>query len=269
MATKTKKRATAAKAAQPKRKKYKKHFLTQVIARIDFAPVEKLGHKGPPKPFYEAIRSRFPIAETKTLIARSLQIGPGDQKPQEMSQELREWVYHGKVRDKYLSVAQNMLAVEYSTYQTFEILREDFLKGIDALRTTFGDIQATRLGLRYIDNIELNEENPTDWKKYLHPNLLSIFKIATDLKTIARAFQILEINDGETCIRFQFGMPNPDYPAPIRKKTFTMDTDAYCNLLLSRDEVAQYLDRFHSQINRLFESVITDGLREKMGVTHG
>src|SRR5215831_16960077 len=86
--------------APPKRKKYKKNFLKQVIARIDFTPIDAIEPKGPPKAFYESIKDRFPIPETKTILAKSLRIGPGAEKTEETSHELREWVYHGKARDK-------------------------------------------------------------------------------------------------------------------------------------------------------------------------
>jgi uncharacterized protein (TIGR04255 family) len=264
MAKKATSESAGASRAPPKRKKYKKNFLKQVIARIDFTPLEGMAPKGPPKSFYEAIKDRFPIPETKEVLARNLRISP--EKTEETSEKIREWIYHGKARDKYLALGKAVLAVEYSTYDFFEVLSADFLAAVAALRDAFEDIQVTRLGLRYIDNIEFDEENPTDWSQYLQPNLLAIFNIVPDQKTISRAFQILELNDGETSLRFQFGMPNPDYPAQIRKKVFIMDTDAYCTLMLSHDEITKYLNSFHERINQMFESVITDGLRKKMGV---
>src|SRR5207302_3519038 len=134
----------------------------QVIARIDFRPLEKMEPKGPPKSFYSAIKSRFPIPETKEIIAASLQIGP--EKATQTSQKRHEWLYYGKARSKYLAVSEGWLAVEYSTYRSFEGLRDDFLAAVDALCGAYEGVQVTRLGLRYIDNIELNEPGPTDWK---------------------------------------------------------------------------------------------------------
>jgi uncharacterized protein (TIGR04255 family) len=264
MAKRTTNQTPATSPAAPKRKKYKKNFLKQVIARIDFNPLRDFEPKGPPKSFYEAIKDRFPIPETKKVIAPNLRIGA--EKAEVTGEEHREFIYHSKARDKYLALGREVLAVEFSTYDSFEVLSADFLAAVGALDKAFEEVQVTRLGLRYIDNIELYEENPTDWSQYLHPNLLAIFKIVPDQKLISRAFQILEINDGETSLRFQFGMPNPDYPAQIRKKSFIMDTDAFCTLMLNFGEITKYLNEFHDRINQTFESVITDGFRKKMGV---
>ena len=52
----------------PVRKKYKKNFLKKVVVRVDFSDV-KMELKGPAKAFIGAIKSRFPIAEVKKLIA--------------------------------------------------------------------------------------------------------------------------------------------------------------------------------------------------------
>jgi uncharacterized protein (TIGR04255 family) len=126
-------------------------------------------------------------------------------------------------------------------------------------------LQVKRLGLRYIDSLDFpNENNPIAWHDYLDERLLAIFKIATNPKTISRAFQILEFNYGDYNLRFQYGMPNPDYPAPIRKKAFTLDYDAYCTLLLSQEEIVQYLSTFHQKLKAAFEEIITQKLRDVM-----
>ena len=53
-------------------------------------------------------------------------------------------------------------------------------------------------------------------------------------------------------------MHNPDFPAPIKKKIFILDYDAYCSGILTKDEIFKNLPIFHAEIQRLFESSITD-----------
>ncbi len=246
----------------PVRKKYKKNFLKKVVVRVDFSDV-KMELKGPAKAFIGAIKSRFPIAEVKKLIAHSLRIG--GKKNEELKGQRNEWLFHAKDRDKFLVIAEDFLAIEISAYKNFELLCEDFLSAVDALNHSYGDIMVSRVGLRYVDHIELDETNPTEWSDYLHADLLAGFNLAQDRKTVTRTFNILETNDGEVAIRFQFGMPNEDYPAVIRKKSFVMDTDAYTNLVMSQGDIKKYLNILHDRINALFESVIKDGLCENGG----
>lgn len=103
-----------------------------------------------------------------------------------------------------------------------------------------------------------------EWDKYLKPELNSIFAIADNKKTISRVFHVLEFNYGEDSLRFQFGMYNPDYPAPKRKKIYTLDYDMYATKILDKSDMEKTLDCFHEKVNRSFEEVITDELRKIM-----
>ena len=120
------------------------------------------------------------------------------------------------------------------------------------------------MGLRYLDKIELDERNPTDWSRYLRGDLLAIFNLADDRSTVSRALHWIEFNYGDTHLRFQYGMANPDYPAPIRQKVFMLDYDGYCTLPLNKDEVGEYLSRLHEKTRAAFEEVLRSPLRRKM-----
>jgi uncharacterized protein (TIGR04255 family) len=167
---------------------------------------------------------------------------------------------------KTLTINQIAIFVSYKKYNAFEDLKQDFLQTLLALFGSFPDVQVSRLGLRYINNIMLDNGTPFSWEDYLNENMLSIFKLAPDQKTLTRALSILEFNFNDFNVRYQFGMPNPDYPAQIKRKFFVIDLDAYYQGLLERDEVEANLTRFHDKIQTLFEQSITDKLR---GLMHG
>lgn len=244
------------------RRKYKKDFLNKVIVRIDFDTPLPIDVKGPAKGIYDTVKVRFPITEEKKIIGKELLIGPDATK--ERSIESKEWHYYGKNREKHLTITPNMIFIEYNKYEYFEMLREDFLSVLDALFKAYSKLQIKRLGLRYIDNIDISNETPTEWDKYLKPELNTIFTIAENKETISRAFHVLEFNYGEDLLRFQFGMFNPDYPASIKKKIYTLDFDMYVTKLLDKTEVEDTLDRFHEKVSCFFEEMITDELRRIM-----
>ncbi len=56
-------------------------------------------------------------------------------------------------------------------------------------------------------------------------------------------------------------MYNPDYPAPIKKKRFTLDLDAYYQGFHDKDEIQKNLDKYHDKIQELFELSITEKFR--------
>jgi len=59
-------------------------------------------------------------------------------------------------------------------------------------------------------------------------------------------------------------MHNPDFPAPIKKKIFILDYDAYYDGFVERTEVETRLTLFHDKIQDLFEWSIQPKLREIM-----
>ncbi len=63
----------------------------------------------------------------------------------------------------------------------------------DALCTLHQEeLVVSRFGLRYINQIEIDEGELTDWNKWLIPELLTSFTLADDVNTVSRAFNVLE-----------------------------------------------------------------------------
>ena len=94
--------------------------------------------------------------------------------------------------------------------------------------------------------------------------LLAIFSFPDDPKTISRAFHNLVLNYGDMSVRFQYGMHNPDFPVPIRKKVFILDYDAYYEGPQSFEDVKLNIDKFHERVESLFEASISNKLRDLM-----
>ena len=66
-------------------------------------------------------------------------------------------------------------------------------------------------------------------------------------------------------LNFRYGMFNPEYPNFLKKNDFVLDFDFFTNdVIESVDSIIQILDKGHSEIQSLFESSITDSLREVM-----
>lgn len=266
------KKAAAATANKPSRKKYQSNFLSKVIARVDFSPALEISESEPPQ-IFPKLRARFPSSELQVSAHQKIELSDtGNESGTKFSVERKHhWQFHGKNRDRYLEVTQNAVLVNYEAYESFERLRDDFLPMVDHILGDVDGLRIHRLGLRYVDSIELKESKPTEWQSYLKGDLLTSFNLADDAKTISRAFNVIEFNYGDDMqLRFQYGMPNPDFPAPIKKKLFILDWDAYAaGVSLGLHDIENYLEHFHEKINSSFEEVITDNLRKKMGVTNG
>jgi uncharacterized protein (TIGR04255 family) len=240
---------------------YKRNFLTEVIARLDFvSPVAGITAELP-KTLSDGLLTHFPIAEPKKMFSQTIQVlpTPVTSPPKE---EFTQWNFFGMRREKRVVLTPSFLFVSFRTYETYEKLREEFLAILKPFFQEFPVAQPSRMGLRYINNLELPQENPLKWDKYINRRLLSLFSFTIREAEPARVFHNLEVAYPDFNLRFQFGMHNPDYPAPIRQPVFVLDFDAYHKGLIAPPEVEGLLDKFHGAVQSLFEKSITAGLRE-------
>lgn len=240
---------------------YRRNFLGAVIARADFlSPIEALA-SALPADLGKVATSRFPIAEPRKASVQEVAFSAEDLSTRRT--EFTEWIFHGKDREKTLYISQNSLWIEVKRYQRYELLRDDFEAVLSAFVRAHPQAQISRLGLRYVNRVELQEPNPLDWARYLADYTLAIFQQANPAQ-LARALHVLELNLGDFNLRFQYGMPNPDFPAPIKRKLYVLDFDAYAQGPQENERIGTSLDAFHGVIQARFEATITGALREKM-----
>lgn len=241
---------------------YAKTFLKDVILRIDFVSPVPAINISLPKSVTTIISKYFPIAEPRNIQEISFGL-PGEAEKKQGVE--KDWVFHGKQREKLLSIVTNAMYIKMTVYTSFEDLKQQFVDIADVLFREFPDIQGRRLGLRYINQLNLRGEDPFNWKLYLNKNLLSMFNVQQDKKRIIRAISTMELNyEDDFRLRFTYGMHNPDYPATIKKKQFVLDYDAFSEGFLTKDDIIQNIDLFHAEIQNLFENSITDKLRDVM-----
>ena len=245
-------------------RKYRAPFLKEVIVRLDFSsPVTKLA-KTVPQGLKQMVLRSFPISEPKDFIGKELEVTKHTTK--EKILEGTNWFFHSTDRQRTLAVFIDNVNITYREYDSFDVLKQDFLPIVEELFGTYKDLEGKRLGLRYINEITLSENSVLDWTKYLDERLLASLNFPRDPSKICRAFNNLELNYGDLIIRFQYGMYNADYPATIRKKSFILDYDAYYKGPQNLEDVKHNIDIFHEAIQTLFEYSISDELRILMGV---
>jgi uncharacterized protein (TIGR04255 family) len=241
---------------------YESPFLKEVIVRIDFAsPVEALSGNIPSKIGNEAL-SRFPISEPRKMLTQELQFS--DKKLSHRRQEFMEWNYHGIDREKRLKIAPNFVLASFFRYSSYELLKDDFVSIIEKIFSAYPDLRGSRLGLRYINKLDPRDANPFEWAAYIDQRILGLFSRFTDREHITRLFNITEFKYDDIQVKFQFGAPNPDFPAVIRRPLFVLDIDAYVQGLQDFAEITGNMDRAHDRIQTLFEESITDELRGLM-----
>lgn len=243
---------------------YKHTPIKKVIFRIDFlAKVPELNDSLPSE-ITDVIKTSFPIAEPKNVVARTLQISNTNVLDQNTN--IKEWHFHTAERNATLIIKEDSFAILINNYISFENINQVLSETIDVFFNHYKGLLSRRIGLRYINEIAIEEENPFDWNEYINPNLTSIFNVTENPKNIIRAFHNLEIKIDEIMLKFQYGMINPDYPALIKKKIFILDLDASFTGILKHHEIDSFIKKQHLVIQNQFEYSITQKLRDKFGL---
>ena len=239
---------------------YKNTPIKKVIFRIDFLEKVTELNESLPSQITDVIKKSFPVAEPKDIVARTLQISNTDVTDKNVN--VKEWHFHTAERNATLIIKQDSFAILINNYISFQKIQEVLTEIKDVFFTHFSGLLSRRIGLRYVNEINMTEQNPFEWDDYINPNLTSIFKVCNDHKNIIRAFHNLEIRHDEVMLKFQYGMHNPDYPALIKKKIFTLDFDASYSGILKQHEINDYLTKQHIVIQNQFEASITEKLRQ-------
>lgn len=242
---------------------YKRNFLDKVVFRLDFEVPFLTERAAPKEPVLKAIKKFFPVPEPKTSKHMQVFINPETGATHQVHQAQEHW-YWSKDRSRRIQITSDAIVFEFDTYEKYEQLKGMCLPVVDSIFASYSNFQPSRLGLRYVDKIEIPGSDPTDWKGFISDSLLTIFDLADDPATISRTLSWIEFNYGESSLRLQYGMPNPDYPAPIRRKQFILDFDAFCRTILEQPDVERLLDQHHEKITSAFEEVIGPKLRKQM-----
>ncbi|CAJ0878975.1 hypothetical protein AMST5_03017 [freshwater sediment metagenome] len=241
---------------------YKKSFLKEVVARIDFVAPVTAFEKNIPAKALKKIGSHFPIAEPRESIAQHIELGPEGVKQQEFRG--KQWNFFGKEREKQLTIEPGAIYVRYTKYSRFEDLKDEFQDAVNAIDQEASGIVAQRFGLRYINQFDLEELKLSNVNTYFTESLLGTPPFGSYARNLTRNFHIVELKFGDIDVRFQFGFPNTDYPAVIKRPIFIIDIDAYALTVHPMSDSIQYIEAAHGHIQKLFEESITADLRSKM-----
>lgn len=241
---------------------YRRNFLTEVIARIDLvSPIPSLLNTLP-KSLAKTALKHFPIEEPKPAITQKLQVSAKSLSTQKT--EFTEWNFYDRNREKRLTIRPSAFFSTCSRYIDYEVFRKDFIIFTNAFFDIFDEAQPSRLGLRYINELKLPGNDPLDWQKYINNDILGMFSFEVDEASPTRIFHNYEVAFSDFNLRFQFGIHNPDYPAPIKQRVFILDYDAYFKGLIEHQDIPEALDHYHTSIQKMFEQSISNELREYM-----
>lgn len=238
---------------------YSHNHLSEVVCRLDFAsPISEL-KSSMPKPIYDEVKKYYPIAEPQDVIGTELSINPVGA-PMVNPVTMKQWVFLSRNRQNRCTLDTNSIIFSISEYTVFEDLRKAINGIFSAVMKNYPKNQGKRLGLRYINNLSIKgHENWID-DAFITAHVAHKNDRTTKLiTTFEYAIQEKDLN-----VRLIYGFNNPDYPAIMKKENYIIDIDAYSTGIIYQEEIAQYIEDMHYEVQSCFERMITDECRAAM-----
>ncbi|MBT4121877.1 TIGR04255 family protein [bacterium] len=238
---------------------YTKNFLTDVIFKVDFPVILDL-QDSPPKEFQNAIKEEYPILEPFQQFSFMMD-KESEEPPQNLNRTI--WKFMSKDKNRSIELSYQSLIIVFKDYQSYEDFREIIEKIMAIFNELYKNVIVDRIGLRYINQIELEEEDIFNWGDYINDCLISNIDFLENKNQIKRTIDILELSlDDEVTLNFRWGIYNSLYPSEVSKKEFLLDFDCFTRVQIESDQVIGKLDIFNSIITGYFEKSIEDKFRE-------
>lgn len=244
---------------------YKTNYLKQVIFRIDFEEV-KLGDFDS---FKNRVGDRFGEGEKKKTRVANFEFNTDTEELADLSESVEVWQFTGAELGNKFEAAADHCLIEYFSYKDSKELRSD----VESLCQTFLSLhnvtQATRIGLRYINQINLpNVRKMSDWSGYIANELLvaSDF-LRTGTGNPTRALNHIELKtESYVNVSLRYGIWNEKYPNPITNNAYILDIDCFTRLPvdLESDGLIDVMSSLNAQAEGIFEKSITAKLRKEM-----
>ncbi len=244
---------------------YEKNHLSQVIFRVDFPTISEF-NTTKLKEFQKLINTEFPILQEQKTPRINFGLGENQNFEAKGIGNL-VWIFVSRDNTVKASIENNNLTLELTKYISFEELFPKIELIVNSLFKIFPETISTRLGLRYINEINLDEDNPYDWSNYINENLIrGISFFDTTTSPLSKYISLLQVKEENFDLTFKFGIPNSFFPGKIIKKEFVLDYDCYTTDTLEKENILVKVKEFNEKITSLFELSIEQGLRDEMGL---
>jgi uncharacterized protein (TIGR04255 family) len=165
-----------------------------------------------------------------------------------------------------LTLAHDSMSLNYgpADYTGFNPFFDEFNFILDALVKTCGINHFTRIGLRYVNEIRL-PGRAMEWENIIDDRLVAA-TVASALKggrLLRSMHQVHELHD-EDNVLLNYGLINPDYPAPLVQRHFILDIDSFRQSVITTEEAKACLIRLNALCGETFEGSIGNDLRQIM-----
>lgn len=230
--------------------RYRRNFLRQAVCELRFPTLIELGGPRPPAAFVSALRKEYPHLELANEVTFGVGVGG--------TEANHTHIFRSSKLKWSVSLKQNALTVETNNYSEYADLKKRVLYVVEAAKQVIDSDFFTRVGLRYINVIECDSEDPTSgWVNtdliapLRNDNFSGISEYAGRLSLIAA--------DGGCLLQHGLQLVNNGKNKPLHPD-YVVDIDAYRNEV-NLEHIEMAIDIMHTQAFDIFDWSLGDKAR--------
>jgi uncharacterized protein (TIGR04255 family) len=240
---------------------YETNYITNVIVGINFSKTVDVSDKLIAE-LKALFNDDFPDFQNAEVVALEVTLSGKEKTTREVRNRAIRLV--NKTDNSSVNLEPDSISIEVTKYQEYENIKRLVVKLNSFLNGSIGPVGISRLGLRYINQIKVNEGHPLDWSGFIDERLLQPVNFIESSNEISRAMGTIELNKTEYNLRFNYGWFNSEYPNPIVKKEFVLDYDCYSTNMIEVKDLIDNIGAYHETIRSLFKKSIGPKLIQLM-----
>lgn len=229
--------------------KYKRSFLRQVSCEFRFPTLLELGDDRPPASFVSSLRKEYPTLERANELTLGVGVGTTGTSHSHIFKSARQdWV---------VSLKTSSFSVEALSYSGFDEFKARAARVIAAASKIIDSDFFTRVGLRYINVLNVSDKDITRW---INPDLVAATSQDKFIGVQSFTGKIqLGAPDGGCSLNHGAhpAIKSPNGPIEI---DYVLDIDSWRNVVTTED-VSAAIDAVHSQAFDLFDWALGEDAR--------
>ncbi|MBD2860219.1 TIGR04255 family protein [Spongiibacter sp. KMU-158] len=242
---------------------YDRNPLVSTDVELRFHPIFRIADKGDIAKYQDLVRKKFPMYGQDNI--REVNVDQNG-----------NFSINDEIEHRFIDVAQKnsiilsprSIRLSSADHQCRKDLIEGFSFAFNALQNVFGEVNGTRLGVRYVNLIDKERiyrdlgGGLADWGELINSDFLKMpNNIATieDTDFTMTMKSTLPEKDGMLTLRYGFGKASPD----AEHRVFRFDIDRYCEVknLNNQEFIGSCLGNFTQDIYSLFNAVLGEKLK--------
>lgn len=235
------------------------NFLRQVILRLEF-----LGEIDRSQQVLDdikrAVSDILPDFETRDIVSVEMTIDQAQKTTKE--RRYKSFSLRNNTTNNSLVLEPSVIIFDLKKHNNYEELKGLIQRVIRNLGEQTPSIKVSKIGLRYINQIIIDDGDPFDWTKLIKEPLICSLNFIKDRSELSRSVGVMELNKSDYYVRFQYGWFNSEFPNPIAKKEFLLDYDCYSKSETDISSIIGQIYILHEEIKNLFDqSTYTENLQ--------